>query len=131
MERRYRTPPVKTSNDPCPSGFRLPTLSEFQELEANTTQEVYGDDWTGSDTNYNNAIVYKSGNVQITFPAVGGRTVNGPGSLQGRGRSGSYYTSTIGSVSPYNAKPAFLEKSGRVGGLQAGNRAFNVKCIAQ
>ncbi|KFE97537.1 hypothetical protein IX39_19880 [Chryseobacterium formosense] len=126
------TSPVKnTTYDPCPSGFRLPTLTEFQTLAANTNLEVYGNNWNENDNNYNNAIIFKSGNVQITFPAGGFRTVNGPGNLQGRGQGGTYYTSTIGNVNPYNTKPAFLGQSGLGGGMQAGNRAFNVKCIAQ
>ncbi|WP_144282953.1 FISUMP domain-containing protein [Chryseobacterium echinoideorum] len=126
------TSPVKnTTYDPCPSGFRLPTLTEFQKLAANTTLEVYGNNWSSNDNNYDNAIIFKSGNVQVTFPAGGFRTVNGPGNLQGRGQGGTYYTSTIGNVNPYNTRPAFLGQSGLGGGMQAGNRAFNVKCIAQ
>lgn len=126
------TSPVKnTTYDPCPSGFRLPTLTEFQELAANTTLEAYGNDWSANDNNYNNATIFKSGSVQVTFPAGGFRTVNGPGNLQGRGQGGAYYTSTIGNVKPYNTKPASFGQSGLGGGMQAGNRAFNVKCIAQ
>jgi len=90
--------PVKTSNDPCPSGFRLPTRMEYEELIKNTTASNIGT-WTNSSTanTIGAAKVFTSKtnpNVKLTFPAIGYRTAK-DGQLTWRGGSGDYWTSSV------------------------------------
>lgn len=89
--------PVKTGNDPCPSGFRVPTSLEFQQLIDNTTASNIGGTWGADETNrpYGPAKVLTSvrnKNVQLTFPAAGYRSGDN-GTLYWRGGAGGYWVS--------------------------------------
>ncbi len=92
--------PVKTTNDPCPNGFRIPTKSEFESLISSTTQTNIGN-WTESSTNFSSAKVFTSKrnkNVRLTLPTAGFReSKNGnlfsPEWGKSRGAAGYYRTS--------------------------------------
>ncbi|MVZ65225.1 hypothetical protein GQF61_05120 [Sphingobacterium sp. DK4209] len=97
--------PVKTSNDPCPVGYRVPTRTEFQRLIDATVHTDVGT-WTKSNTNYSAAKVLTSKrnkSIKLTFPAQGffGTSVEVGTSnyislpLDERGVVGVYWTSTI------------------------------------
>ncbi|OPC04830.1 hypothetical protein BAS09_03845 [Elizabethkingia ursingii] len=90
--------PVKTSNDPCPSGWRIPTRTEIQQLIDNTIVSNIGT-WTNSSTvnTIGAAKVFISKtnhNAKLTFPATGYRTANN-GTLAWRGGSGDYWSSVV------------------------------------
>lgn len=90
--------PIKTSNDPCPSGWRIPTRPEIQQLIDNTTIDNIGT-WTNSSTanTIGSAKVFISKtnhNAKLTFPATGYRTANN-GALAWRGGSGDYWSSAV------------------------------------
>lgn len=68
--------PIKTANDPCPNGFRIPTVTELQKLFDATTMSYSPAkyDWIESATNYAAAAVLTSKNsphIKIVFPATG------------------------------------------------------------
>jgi len=89
----------KTSNDPCPMGFRIPTKAQWEGIIANVSQNpktVIGSSWTGGSLNYSNGI--KIGN-NLFLPAAGARNRN-TGALADRGAWGRYWSSTWDS--PYN-----------------------------
>lgn len=89
--------PAKTTNDPCPSGFRVPTSLEFQQLIDNTTASNIGGTWGSDATNhpYGPAKVLTSvrnKSVLLTFPAAGFRSGDN-GTLYWRGGAGGYWVS--------------------------------------
>ncbi|MDV3777992.1 hypothetical protein CMU25_17280 [Elizabethkingia anophelis] len=89
--------PLKGYNDPCPSGYRIPTDTEFQNLIASTTQSNSGNWDSESATNYSSLKIFTSNrdaNVKLSFPATGYRNRNGLGPLQSRGTGGFYWVST-------------------------------------
>ncbi|HCD9233396.1 TPA: hypothetical protein NEG48_000354 [Elizabethkingia anophelis] len=112
---------VKTVNDPCPNGYRLPTYTEWRGVLANNTITRTGD-WSGMSSG--NAI--KVGD-NLLLPATGYRTP-GDGSLSPR-YDGYYWSSTFaGSV--YGGVLYFNQS------IQAINdtdmpRGINIRCIAQ
>ena len=98
------TIPVKTANDPCPNGYRIPTVRELQSLLDNTVHTQLGTT-PPSDSNFDNAMVYTSKRnnaVKLTIPAIGARN-GGAGRLNNRGLRSNLWTSTAVDNSTANA----------------------------
>jgi len=107
-------------NDPCPSGWRLPTTSEHQSL-ANT--DSY---WTI--INGVEGRVFGNNNNTLFMPAAGYRDNIG-GSLDDVGTNGLYRSSRIGGTNAYY----LYFNSGSVNSYSNYNRAygFSVRCVAE
>ncbi|TDS13831.1 FISUMP domain-containing protein [Sphingobacterium paludis] len=137
-------PAKNTTNDPCPTGWRVPTRAEWNLLVASTTQnqsDNVGTTWTASTTNYATAKVFRSlrdRNVVLTFPSGGvftPTTVNSTvvGVSQFRGSAGYYWTSL--SIAPetaaLNAARLVTDQTAVTMGQGNNNKnfAFNVRCI--
>lgn len=84
--------PIKTQYDPCPSGWRVPTKTELNELGKNHTL------WQNNDLNQSGywfcgTSLYTETVTQIFLPAAGFRH-NYNGNAYGRGYDGHYWSST-------------------------------------
>ena len=84
--------PVKTEYDPCPTGWRVPTDAELEELCRNRSS------WTENDLGqsgywFSGPSSYSSKVAQVFFPAAGGRN-NINGNANDRGGNGYYWPSS-------------------------------------
>ncbi|WP_147474504.1 FISUMP domain-containing protein [Chryseobacterium nematophagum] len=104
---------VKTANDPCPTGFRIPANIEWNSLINNTTRITIGtfsNNGNGDPSNFTAAAVLTCGNSKLTFPANGYRR-NGDGSLNARASMGSYWSCTETTVS-YLVQSMYFSSTG-------------------
>lgn len=102
--------PIKTTADPCPAGFRVPTRTEAQRL-LDGVNVTYRGSFTDSNTNFGSAAILTSkrnANVVLVLPTQGFQNVstgNPPSSvgLENRGNTANYWTSTAtgGDVTPF------------------------------
>jgi uncharacterized protein (TIGR02145 family) len=84
----------KTTNDPCPAGFRVPTKAQWLAVINTSLNTVsYGTGWASSSTNYAAGLRIGSGTSGLFLPAAGSRDYS-DGSLNGRGNDGYYWSST-------------------------------------
>lgn len=114
----------KTVNDPCPSGFRVPTKTQWDGVGDNNTQNTVGS-WSNSTTNYSSALFF--GN-DLMLPAAGYRD-RSSGSLCFRGSGGFYWSSTEYTVERawyqyFNSSNVYTSTSYRRTG-------FLVRCVAE
>jgi uncharacterized protein (TIGR02145 family) len=113
----------KTANDPCPTGFRVPTKAQWDGVSANNTKTNVGT-FGNSATNYGAGV--KFGN-ELMLPAAGLRT-DAMGFLGFRGFSGHYWSSAEYGSS--NAQYLNVKSSGASTINDKRNFGFSVRCIA-
>ncbi|MCL1671067.1 fibrobacter succinogenes major paralogous domain-containing protein [Elizabethkingia ursingii] len=132
--------PIKTTNDPCPTGYRVPTQTELQDLVDATIGSALGS-WTNSTTNYTAGLILTSkrnSNIKLTLPIQGYFTPTGGASLphvytfQNRGVAYKYLSSTRTGPDRntnynlgLNSTTPTITLSGSIG------FGGNIRCIAQ
>jgi len=88
--------PVKTDYDPCPEGWRVPTLTEWQAIGV-------GNNSVTNDRDFNNGLLTIAGaesDQKLILPTVGYRA-GSYGSFNDQGRAGNYWSSSVSSGSSH------------------------------
>jgi uncharacterized protein (TIGR02145 family) len=116
---------IKTANDPCPAGFRLPSISQWDGVRINNTQRIVGTTWSNSATNYSSARLF--GN-ELMLPAAGGR-YGTSGALNYRGYYGRYWSSS--EYSSYSAWALTFSSESPGTGNYYRRTGFSVRCVAE
>ena len=110
---------VKTNNDPCPPGYRVPSSAQWQNVISNNARTSIGS-WAWNHTNYSAGIQLGS----LLFLPTAGYRDNGEGWLGQRGQFSYYWSSTGNAVlfsSNGNSEVTSRDK-------QFG---FSIRCIAE
>ena len=116
----------KTSDDPCPVGFRVPTRTQLTALVDNTLNpRTFVGTWTNSSVYYGSGFRFG----QSLFLPTPGARLNSNGTLGSRGGSGNYWSSTEDSSTSawrvvFNSFAVFVGSSDRIYG-------YSVRCIAE
>nr|HBI9693565.1 hypothetical protein [Elizabethkingia anophelis]HBI9697585.1 hypothetical protein [Elizabethkingia anophelis]HBI9701617.1 hypothetical protein [Elizabethkingia anophelis] len=119
---------TKTANDPCPSGYRVPTVSQWSGVADNNPNVERVGSWSNNG-NYTSALYFRNpSNVRtLMLPAAGYRSY-ADGSLHTRGYYGNYWSS---SVANSNAFYLFFHSSSIL--VYNFSRAYghSVRCVAE
>ncbi|CAK7041787.1 MAG: hypothetical protein PARBA_01393 [Parabacteroides sp.] len=117
--------PVKTDYDPCPDGWRVPTLTEWQAIGVGNNSVT--NDWDS--TKGLLTIAGAESDLKLILPAAGYRDGN-TGNPENQGRHGNYWSSSVPSgnvkvsyVNFINAK-LYAYTCGRAYG-------YSVRCIQE
>jgi uncharacterized protein (TIGR02145 family) len=122
---------TKTTNDPCPSGYRVPTSDEWTTIATFNTISRTGI-FTSGATAYGAALHYgpNASTKSLTLPAAGYRQANG-GSLSSRGSDGYYWSSTEGSSGNTSFPMYFNSTSTNFVSNNVRSFGFSLRCIAE
>ncbi|MCT3788641.1 hypothetical protein HZQ67_14825 [Elizabethkingia anophelis] len=117
----------KTANDPCPSGYRVPTQAQWQAVIDNNNVERVGS-WA-NDGNYTTALYFRNpSNIRtLMLPAAGDRSSSG-GALNFRGQGGYYWSSS--EATSYAYYLYFYSSSVNVINSYR-SFGFSVRCVAE
>lgn len=88
--------PVKTQYDPCPMGWRVPTLTEFEQLIDNHSSRVVDADTGITGMWFSGSNKYSESVPRVFLPAAGNIywTQKNVPDYRGRDSAGSYFTSS-------------------------------------
>ena len=116
----------KTANDPCPTGYRVPTKAQWDGLIGNNMITDLGIPWIGITTNYSTG---KKIGDRLFLPAAGYRYGSSTGKLFERGYNGNYW----GSSKDSSIKAWQLYFDSGIINTGSGDRVFglSIRCIAE
>jgi uncharacterized protein (TIGR02145 family) len=120
----------KTVNDPCPTGYRIPTKSQWDGVIENNAQRDVGTwiSYGAYDTNYTSALFFGSA---LMLPAAGWRN-SGSATVVSRGTYGLYWSSSERSSGGLYAGSLFLKYySASTYERQTRRDGLSIRCIAE
>jgi uncharacterized protein (TIGR02145 family) len=117
----------KTANDPCPTGYRVPTNAQWLLVDSYNTQTTTGS-FINNATNFGAARHFGAGANKLTLPAAGSRTASA-GALSLRGNYGYYWSSSTENLS----QASHLNVTTGNAFTSSNNRAFglSVRCVSE
>ena len=116
----------KTANDPCPAGFRVPTLAQFTALKnATLNPRTTVGTWVYVVTNYSSGAKLGS---SLFLPAAGYRDFT-TGALANLGSDGYYWSSTVSTST--NASYLLLTSNNTLTGNINRRNGHPVRCVAE
>jgi uncharacterized protein (TIGR02145 family) len=119
---------VKTENDPCPSGFRVPTIAQWQGVHNNNLRTSIGtwyNFWNGH-TEYGAGVKY---GTALFLPAAGYR-FDQDGALYYRGAEGDYASSNSTGTTQSIQFYFDINEDGNYNDFTRAN-GYSVRCIAE
>ena len=123
---------IKTANDPCPLGFRVPTRAQWLAVTNSNLNTVSyeGSDWTSNNTSYSTGLRIGSGTSGLFLPATGSRSASN-GALTDRGYSGYYWSSSERANNANNAWRQFFNLGDAFQTNSSRRIGMSVRCIAE
>jgi uncharacterized protein (TIGR02145 family) len=116
----------KTANDPCPTGYRVPTNTQWGLVDSYNAQTIIGS-FTSGGTNFGSARHFGAGANKLTLPAAGIRSSSN-GALTSRGSNGIYWSCPVQGISAnslyFNSSNAYTSFNNRTSG-------FSVRCVSE
>ncbi|WP_454060334.1 hypothetical protein [Elizabethkingia ursingii] len=131
--------PKKTDQDPCPSGFRVPTRKEWKMLLTNNPQKALGE-WGYLDENLNSYAAAVQFGDNLVLPGAGIRFASRnwddvliKGKSIYRGSQGMYYTSTDNQYEHASGAWVFIFNSSNGTTELSSHRVdgYSVRCIEE
>lgn len=130
--------PQKTANDPCPSGYRIPSRNEYDQLLEDMSVSNNSGTWgtTNANVAYGPAKILTSKrnrSVILTFPASGFRDSR-DGTWNWRGGSGPFWTSELTTVDQVYRLSVVRDMAVVRNTTNIGHTAvsgYSVRCIAE
>lgn len=119
----------KTSADPCPEGFRVPTKTQWQGVIDNngTPTNANNSAWTVDAINYSEG---KNFGPSLMLPAAGLRRSSN-GSLNDRGAYGYYWSSTYDNISSGSAWLLYFDNRDVFQYSDSKTYGKSIRCIAE
>jgi uncharacterized protein (TIGR02145 family) len=116
----------KTANDPCPTGYRVPTNAQWLLVDSYNTQTTTGS-FSNNETNFGTARQFGSGANTLTLPSAGYRSSSN-GALGNRGSNGYYWSSTANGPNAF-----YLSFGSSNASTFSANRTFgfSVRCVSE
>ncbi len=117
----------KTANDPCPTGFRVPTNAQWIGV-ANTSLNTLSHmgSWV-NDGNFTTAVSFETATVKtLTLPSAGRRFTDGY--LLSRGQNGFYQCSTVNGIYSHYLYTTWTSCNTTWGLRRLG---YSVRCISE
>ena len=114
----------KTPSDPCPAGWRVPTMAEWVTIGADNSST--GKTWNSST---HLLTISAANSLQLLLPAAGYRSYDG-GSSSYRGSSGYYWSSSVPSSSTY-ARSVFFSSATFFQNTNSRAYGFSVRCLQE
>src|SRR5574344_1807154 len=115
---------TKTTYDPCPAGWRIPTKTELYALIGNADNKGNWTQKDGQNGRWFDGTTNTSQTTGVFLPAAGGRSYDGSADV--RGSNGDYWSST-----PSGARAYILSFYDGIAIMSSGTRAygFSVRCV--